>query len=159
MPFRNGEHLGNKYGSTHGEGTRGRRTPEHIAWAAMKARCTNQKDPHWKRYGGRGISFDARWNLYENFLEDMGRRPSPEHSLDRKNNDLGYSKDNCRWATRAEQQQNREKSLYLTVDGRRAHISVWAAETGLLKCTIYDRLRRGHSPEEAVRKGRLNGRL
>jgi hypothetical protein len=70
----------------------------------MKARCGKSNHPNWENYGGRGIKVCDRWlESYENFLADMGRRPSSKHSIDRVNNDGPYSKDNCRWATPKEQ--------------------------------------------------------
>ena len=83
---------------------------EFRAWANMLTRCYNLRLPAAKHYSGRGIGVCDRWrHSYENFLADMGRRPSSELSLDRINNDLGYSPDNCRWATRSEQMKNRRK--------------------------------------------------
>jgi predicted DNA-binding transcriptional regulator AlpA len=77
----------------------------------MVQRCTNPNDPGYRYYGGRGITVCERWrNSFEAFLEDMGRKPSPELSLDRIDNDKltdSYSKENCRWATKKEQNQNR----------------------------------------------------
>lgn len=83
-------------------------TPEYKAWASMKARCSNSKRHNYHRYGGRGICVCERWLKFENFLADMGPRPSPSHSLDRyPNNDGNYEPGNCRWATRVEQAGNR----------------------------------------------------
>jgi hypothetical protein len=72
----------------------------------MIQRGTNPKNRDWKNYGGRGITVCSRWLQFSNFLADMGRRPSPNLSLERVNNDLGYSAENCKWATRKEQRAN-----------------------------------------------------
>lgn len=72
----------------------------------MWARCTNQKKKAYKNYGGRGISVCTRWLMFQWFYKDMGPRP-PGMTLDRKDNDKGYNKANCRWATRSEQERNK----------------------------------------------------
>lgn len=93
----------------HGEGSyRNGRTPEFIAWQNMVARCSNPQHPSFRYYGGRGINVCERWrSSYENFLADMGRRPSPDLTLDRINNNGNYEPDNCRWATHSDQMRNR----------------------------------------------------
>lgn len=89
---------------------RGRRiaTPEYRSWQHMRDRCLNPLCRSFPFYGGKGIAVDPRWDTFETFLTDMGVRPTPQHSLDRKDGKKGYFKENCRWATPFEQARNRE---------------------------------------------------
>lgn len=98
---------GNTNSVRHGESTRTHRSPEYQAWTNMKARCTRVSHPRYADWGGRGITVCDRWASFENFLEDMGRRPSARHQLDRIDNDGKYEPRNCRWATTAEQAANK----------------------------------------------------
>lgn len=136
--------------ATHGH-TRDRQpTAEYRTWRGLIARAHYGYKKDARRYKDRGISVDPRWLTFENFLADMGSRPSPEHSLDRIDNDGPYSPDNCRWATRKEQMRNRSVKRLITAFGRTQMLAEWAEETGLLNITICARLRAGWSPEEAV---------
>lgn len=93
---------------THGATREGRFSPEYQSWVGMIARCENPRKQHWAHYGGRGIRVCARWRKsFEAFFADMGRKPAPNHSIDRIDVDGNYEPGNCRWATQAEQIKNR----------------------------------------------------
>lgn len=93
----------------HGHSPSGKRpSPEYRTWCAMRTRCANPNNDRWHQYGGRGIRVCERWELFENFLADMGPKPTPKHSIDRwPNNDGNYEPGNCRWATNAQQNAHR----------------------------------------------------
>lgn len=97
-----------KFSRTHGMN----KTPEHRAWSSMIQRCTNDKQDSWEDYGGRGIRVCERWiRNFEAFFADMGPRPSPMHTLDRKDANGNYEPGNCRWATRAQQAHTRRSTV------------------------------------------------
>ena len=126
-------------------------SPEYRSWSSMKTRCLNTRMPDYHNYGGRGIEICWRWRYsYKLFLEDMGRRPTPGHSLDRIDANGHYEPDNCRWATWIEQQRNRRDCVFLVIDGQRATISEWAERRGLSYKAVYQRLQSGWSPQRAL---------
>lgn len=98
----------------HGGYLGGKEIPEHYTWRTMIARCYNPNANQFNYYGAKGIYVCKRWQKYENFLADMGERPSIKHSLDRIDNTKGYSKSNCKWSTRSEQQKNKTTTRYYT---------------------------------------------
>lgn len=125
-------------------------TPEYQSWFAMLQRCSNPKHQYWYRYGKRGIKVCERWLKFENFFEDMGLKPSAEHSLDRRKLDEDYSKGNCRWATTTEQAENKSNTLHLTYNGKTQAASAWAREYSISKSTIYSRISKGWSIEKIL---------
>lgn len=126
-------------------------TAEYKAWQSMKSRCYYKKGPAYADYGGRGITVCDRWrNSYEAFLADVGRRPSPSHSLNRIDNDGNYEPGNVEWATIAQQARNTRRNRFLSINGERLCVLDWAARVGVMPELIYRRLARGESPEDAV---------
>jgi hypothetical protein len=95
-----------------------RRDRLYWIWSAMLDRCRNSKNTAYANYGGRGIAVCERWVRFENFKSDMGDRPEGK-SLDRINNDLGYSPENCRWVSRQEQNSNRRNCIFVECEGSR----------------------------------------
>lgn len=119
-------------------------TPEYRSWQMMRNRCLNKNAMDYSYYGGRGITIDPQWDSYENFLRDMGRRPTPTHSLDRIDSNGNYNASNCKWATRKEQARNRayaktkawELADKLGVKPMTAHHYIWrirAKDRGVTK--------------------------
>lgn len=118
-------------------------TPIYLVWIDMVRRCTKPNHHAFRLYGGRGITVCNRWLAFENFFADMGDRPSPEHSIDRKENDKGYSPNNCRWATSIEQSNNRSTNRFVTYEGKTQTVTEWAREKGFWKSTLRYRLNHG----------------
>src|SRR6267154_1332624 len=92
----------------------GSKTPTYRSWISMISRCCHEKDPAYKYYGGRGIKICENWFEFKNFIADMGERPIGT-TIDRKNSDLNYEKNNCQWVSRKEQTRNR-KATKMTLD-------------------------------------------
>ena len=118
-------------------------TPEHLAWRHMKDRCFNPRSQRYDRYGARGIIVCERWLVFENFLEDMGRRPSPEHSIERLDNDGHYEPLNCVWATRAEQNANKSTARKLSHKGETLTVAEWSRRKRIGVKTLLHRLDAG----------------
>lgn len=131
----------------------GRGTLEYSTWRSMRERCRNPSHSAYGRYGGRGISVCERWmDSFEAFLEDMGPRPSAEHSIDRINNDGNYEPGNCRWATIDEQARNRSNTIRLTFRGETLLLVEWCERMGVNADMVRSRVERGWSAEDALTK-------
>lgn len=126
------------------------KTPEYSSWMNMRTRCQDTSAINYHLYGGRGIRVCERWKSFQRFIEDMGRRPSSRHSIERKNNNGDYTPDNCVWATKEEQGRNKRNNRILTVKGESKPLVVWAQECGIKESMIQERLRRGWNEEDAV---------
>src|SRR3990172_8859973 len=136
-----------------------RKTSTYEVWASMKQRCLNPGALRFKDYGGRGIRICERWMRFENFLTDMGKRPAGR-SLDRKNNDGGYSRENCRWATRTEQMNNTRRTRLISFRGKSFSLTQWAKKMGIKYTTLWMRINGyGWSPQRALSCGSSSRKL
>ena len=129
------------YGGKHKSGT-------YSSWANMISRCTN-KNHSWANYGGRGITVCKRWLKFENFLSDMGECPLG-HSIDRRDNSLGYKPGNCRWTTPKQQARNKRTNKLLTFNGETLCLIEWAEKLGMSEDVIGSRILSGWTIERAL---------
>lgn len=135
--------------TTHGAS----KTREHHIWQNILYRCNKPTASGYERYGGRGIKVCRRWqgkNGFINFLADMGKAPTREHTVDRIDNNGDYSARNCRWATRREQARNRRGNIVLEFRGERKLLCEWCDIKGLPLYVLSRRLRNGWSVERAL---------
>lgn len=123
---------------------------EYGIWYQMIQRCTNPRTLNFERYGGRGITVCERWRVFVNFFADMGERPSPQHSIDRIDNNGNYEPGNVRWASTKQQSLNSSRNVWLTHDGETRTVCQWAAHIGINKETLRERLQRGWSVDRAL---------
>lgn len=126
----------------HGEAWGENRTPEYAAWAHMLRRCKAERN-----YVDRGISVCKEWKDYRRFLANMGRRPSPQHSIERVDNDKGYSKANCIWATHDVQINNRRTTIFVTIGRKRLPLADACRATGTKYSSVLARKERGWPQE------------
>lgn len=130
----------------HGYSKAGKISREYSSWLSAKRRCKNPNEKGFENYGGRGITMCDRWvNSFPNFIEDMGDAPTSKHTLDRVDNNKGYSKENCRWATMGEQMRNKRNNVVF--EGENAVDAVKRLGGGTT--LINGRLKRGWSLEKA----------
>lgn len=127
--------------------------PLYQLWKGMHARCRDESHVQYHDYGARGIVVCARWSGadgFKNFVADMGNRPSTKHTIDRRDNDGPYAKDNCRWSTRKQNARNKRNNRRVTAFGRTLCVAEWAEETGLSYFCLLYRLDSGWPPEKAL---------
>lgn len=135
--------------TTHGQSY----SVEYQTWASMKDRCSNSNSENFINYGGRGISVCDRWlNSFENFYNDIGDRPSDDHSIDRINNDGNYEPGNCKWSTSEEQNNNTSRNKFYNYNGKNYSIEQLSKEYNINENTLTTRLSRGLTIEEAINK-------
>lgn len=113
----------------------------------MKERCHKLDHKNYNDYGARGITVCDEWrNSFATFIHDMGPRPSPTHTIDRKDNEKGYSKDNCYWATRIEQANNKRSNRLFTINGETKTLKQWCDLKGLKYKSVHARMQRRNVP-------------
>ena len=115
----------------------------------MIQRCINPNDKKYPLYGSRGIRVCKQWEKFENFLKDMGECPSG-YSIDRTDNNKGYNKENCRWATPKEQARNRRNNHMISYNEKTQCLAAWTEETGIASSLISWRIKNGWSTEKAL---------
>ena len=114
---------------------------EYNSWCSMKKRCLNKTHKSYKDYGGRGVIVCKEWlDSFENFIKDMGFKPSKKHSLERVDNNEGYNKGNCIWATKKEQCQNQRSNRNIEYKGTVLCVSEWARRLNMSNAKLYYRL-------------------
>jgi hypothetical protein len=127
------------------------KNPTHRTWCGIKTRCYNERESCYPYYGGRGIRVCDRWlNSFENFLADMGDKPSAKHSIERKDVNGHYEPNNCCWATQEEQANNKTDTKRFLYQGRNQSLPQWAREYGIKPATLKQRMRRGWLLEDAL---------
>jgi hypothetical protein len=124
--------------------------PLYGTWKQMLQRCQNPNDKAYPDYGGRGIAVCESWQKFENFYADMQPAYEKGLTLDRKDNDQGYNPENCKWATRTEQNRNKRSNVNVTLRGKTQCLTAWCQELNLNCNTVYTRIHRSKTPEQAL---------
>ncbi len=126
------------------------KSPEYKSWSEMRQRCNNANNSRYADWGGRGIRVCEAWSTFGTFLNDMGRKPGPNYSIDRIDNDGDYCPSNCRWATKREQNRNTRRNRMVTFRGQTKSLSEWSDVVGISMATLWARLKVGVSTERAL---------
>jgi hypothetical protein len=125
--------------------------PEYSSWEKMIERCYNKNHDKYANYGGRGIAVCARWRAsFRDFLADMGQKPTPQHTIDRKDGNGNYEPNNCRWATKSEQRRNSRDNVYVEHNGKRVLLVDLTEQLGLSRDIVYGRLKNGWNLADAL---------
>ncbi len=141
--------------TTHGCSRNGNETAEYRAWKAMITRCKNTRTKSYQNYGGRGVRVCDKWeNSFEAFLSDVGAKPGPEYTLDRIDVNGDYCPENCKWATRKEQNRNKRTTLR---DDNGEPLQTRAEREGINYWTVKDRYKNGLRGDALFRKPREAG--
>lgn len=133
-----------------------KKTPTWRSWNAMRYRCRNEKSRDYSRYGGRGIVICDRWDVFENFLADMGERPDGT-TLDRQNVNGHYEPGNCRWATPVEQSNNKRNNTFLEHGGQRMSVAAWAHSLDISPSLLWWRMSRWGIGRALTTRGTVRG--
>lgn len=127
---------------THGQSSIKTRSSEYSIWCRMLRRCNKPQDKCFHYYGGRGIVVSPSWHSFEGFFADMGVRPSLSHSLERKDNNGPYSKENCKWATKIEQANNKRSNARVDILGVTKTVAEWKREMNIESTITSDSMRK-----------------
>lgn len=123
--------------------TKGGHKSEYNTWVNIRARCFNKKHKSYHDYGARGISVCERWLKFDDFIADIGDKPSPKHSIERKDNNGNYEPDNCKWATKTQQARNKRSNRVVEHDGKKKCLSEWGEIFGLSRKLTIKKLKTG----------------
>lgn len=125
-------------------------TSEYRSWRGMHQRCSSPNHKLAHRYSNRGIKVCNRWKSFQNFLLDMGFKPTNKHTIERINSDKDYEPENCKWATKLEQGRNTSRTVFITYNGKTLPASKWTELLGMKRRTLLARIRLGWSIEDAI---------
>ena len=155
LELRRGSNSCGHNGTTYKHGMRRRsqdgQPAEYTVWLDMRDRCNNPNNKSHINYGGRGITVCERWDDFAVFLADMGSRPTPQHTIDRTDNNGNYEPSNCRWATRAEQARNSRGTVLVTHDGVTMCLKDWCTHLGVsYNAVVVRRIRKNESAESIL---------
>ena len=134
----------------HGHNIDGKESSEYVSWRSMIQRCSNPETNGYYRYGGRGITVSERWLVFENFVADMGLKPDPLFTIERRDTNGNYEKNNCYWASREQQYKNKTNSRLVIYNGRTETLAQWSREFQIPETTLRRKIDKGMKLEDIV---------